>query len=63
MHASNSILTAFDLDTEEFFYSSLVTLYDENTKKPFAQVTFENGHYKLTVGDVEAANGSKRLTR
>ena len=55
MHLSNSILSTLDIDSSEFFYKSDVTLYDKEKENPFGIVTFENGHYRLTVGKLAFA--------
>ena len=50
MHISNSILSTLGLDTSEFFFNSVKTLYDEDEE--IGKVTFDNGHYHLTVGNL-----------
>jgi hypothetical protein len=52
MHISNGILNSLDIDSSDFRYTSKIPLFDEDKKKPFGKVTFVNGHYRLTVGDI-----------
>lgn len=52
MQFTNAILSSLDIDSSEFLYKKNITLYDKEAKKPFGKVTYENGHYKLTVGDL-----------
>lgn len=61
MQLSHSILNALELDTEEFLYDKHVTLFKKNEPKPFGQVSFEQGRYKLTVGYVEEVKGPRHV--
>jgi hypothetical protein len=63
MFVLNGILTELGIDTEEFFYSDNVKLYHKNDIKPFGEVIYKDGHYKLTVGNVVEPNGRKHVVR
>lgn len=57
----NRILNELGIDSEEFFFCDNVTLYYKNDPKPFGQVIYKNGHYKLKVGDVEESIGRRHV--
>lgn len=64
MHSTNSILFALDIDSSEFFYKNKIHLYDDKDhKNPYGKVTFENGHYKLTIGDLSLLESIKDYER
>lgn len=61
MQLNNSILNELGLDSEEFLYNDHVMLYKSNDIKPFGQVSFDNGHFRLTVGRVDSVKGIKHI--
>jgi hypothetical protein len=62
MKLSNSILSTLEIDSSEFFYSNKVPLFKNDIdEEPFGRVTFNDGHYHLTVGDFSSFETLKNL--
>lgn len=53
MQMSNTILSTLDIDSTDFFYGNEVNLYMEDGRIPYGKVLCRDGHYHLTVGDLE----------
>jgi hypothetical protein len=58
---SNTILSTLDIDSTDFFYNRRVNLYKDDHEEPYGKVLCLDGHYHLTVGDLEIFDDDRRL--